>query len=128
MQMKILSRIAFLALAGAASCAGLRPQMHDAPIEVLDASGVASPAMIVESGGTVTFLNGDSRAHQIFSPECPELDSTLLQPGESFRAALGSGPKVCHFQDLLAPSVAAYAGTVEVRRAPPDPLSADSPS
>ena len=94
---------------------------------MLDASGIASPAMTVDSGGTITFLNGDSRPHQIYSPECPELDSTLLRPGESYRTALGTGPKVCHFQDLLAPSVAAYAGTVEVRQPPRDPLSVDTP-
>jgi hypothetical protein len=126
--MKVPTQAAVLVFAAAASCAAVRSQVRDSPIAVLDPSGIASPAMTVDSGGTVTFLNGDSRAHQIYSPECPELDSTLLQPGESFRAALGAGPKLCHFQDLLAPSVAAYAGTVEVRRAPPDPLSIDTPS
>jgi hypothetical protein len=128
MQMKVPSRFAVLVFAIAASCAALRSEMHESPLAVLDAAGIAPPAMTVDSWGTVTFLNGDSRLHQIYSPECPELDSTLLQPGESFRAALGAGPKVCHFQDLLAPSVAAYAGTVEVRRGRPDPLSVDSPS
>ena len=78
------------------------------------------------SGGALTFLNGDGRAHQIYSPECPELDSTLLQPGQFYRAALGIGPKVCHYQDLLAPAVAAYAGTVEVRRPPRDPHADDA--
>jgi hypothetical protein len=126
--MKVPARMAVLFFATAASCAGLRSEVRDAPIAVLDASGIGAPAMTVDSGGTVTFLNGDTRPHQIYSPECPELDSILLQPGESHRASVGTGPKVCHFQDLLAPSVAAYAGTVEVRRARPDPLSIDTPS
>jgi len=126
--MKALSRIAVLLFAAAASCAALRSQLHDATIAVLDGSGISSPAMSVESGDTVTFLNGDSSPHQIYSPECPELDSTLLRPGESHRTALGAGPKICHFQDLLAPSAGAYSGTVEVRQVAPDPLSIDTPS
>jgi hypothetical protein len=120
--------MAVLFFAAATSCAALRSEVRDAPIAVLDASGIGSHAMTVDSGGTITFLNGDGRPHQIYSPECPELDSTLLRPGESYRASVGTGPKMCHFQDLLAPSAAAYAGTVEVRRARPDPVSIDSPS
>ena len=127
--MKALSPIAALCFALAASCAALRTApAHDSPIAVLDGAGIASPEMSVASGDMVTFLNGDSQPHQIFSPECPELDSTLLRPGQSYRTALGTGPKVCHFQDLLAPSAGAYSGTVEVRQAPRDVLSIDTPS
>jgi len=126
--MRILSRIALPLFALAASCAALRTQIHDAPIAVLDGNGITSPEMTVDSGSTVTFLNGYSRPHQIYSPECSELDSTLLRPGESYRTALLSGPKLCHFQDLLAPSAGAYSGTVDVRQAPRDELSIDSPS
>ena len=109
------------------SCTGLMNEVRDEPpIAVLDGGGVSAPALIVDSGGALTFLNGDGRAHQIYSPECPELDSTLLQPGQFYRAALGIGPKVCHYQDLLAPAVAAYAGTVEVRRPPRDPHADDA--
>ena len=127
--MKALSRIAVLFLALAASCAALQtPPAHDSPIAVLDGTGIASPEMSVDAGEMITFLNGDARPHQIYSPECPELDSTLLRPGQSYRTALGTGPKVCHFQDLLAPSAGAYSGTVEVRQAPRDVLTIDSPS
>jgi hypothetical protein len=119
---------AILICAAATSCAGLRSHESDDLIAVLDATGVAEPAYVVDSGSALTFVNADSRPHQIYSPECPELDSTLLRPGESFRAALGTGPKVCHFQDLLAPASSTYAGTVEVRFAPRDPIFADSPA
>jgi plastocyanin len=126
--MRILSRMAVLLFAAAASCAALRTHVQEAPVAVLDGNGVTFPAMTVDSGDRVTFLNGDSRLHQIYSPECPELDSTLLRPGESYRSALLTGPKVCHFQDLLAPTAGAYAGTVEVRQTLRDELSIDSPS
>jgi hypothetical protein len=126
--MKALSRFAVLFFALAASCAALRTHTHDAPIAVLDGTGIGSPEMSVDAGDMVTFLNGDSRPHQIFSPECPELDSTFLRPGEWYRTTLGTGPKVCHFQDLLAPSARSYSGTVEVRQAPRDVVSIDTPS
>jgi len=126
--MKVPFQIPVVLFALAASCAALRSQIHDAPIAVLDGSGIASPEMSVESGDMITFLNGDSRPHQIYSPECPELDSALLGPGQSYRTALGAGPKVCHFQDLLAPAASAYSGTVEVRQPPRDLLSIDTPS
>jgi hypothetical protein len=126
--MKRLSLAAILLCAVATSCAGLKSHDHEDPIAVLDASGVQPLAYSVDSGAALTFVNGDSKAHQIYSPECPELDSTLLRPGESFTSSLGTGPKLCHFQDLLAPAASSYAGTVEVRIAPRDPLSIDSPA
>ena len=125
--MKSLSQIAVVLCVLAGGCAGMNNAVRDTPIAVLDANGVVSPLLTVESGGLLTFLNGDGKAHQIYSPECPELDSTILQPGQLHSAALGEGPKVCHFQDLLAPSAAAYGGSVQVRPAPRDPFSDSAP-
>ena len=110
-----LSPAAILICIAATSCAAFRTHEQGDVIAVLDATGVAEPAFVVDAGAALTFVNGDSRPHQIYSPECPELDSTLLRPGESFRAALGTGPKVCHFQDLLAPTAPGYEGTVQVQ-------------
>jgi len=85
--MKALSPIAILFLGLAASCAALQaPPAHEAPIAVLDGTGITSPAMSIDAGEMITFLNGDAQPHQIYSPECPELDSTLLRPGETFRS------------------------------------------
>jgi len=124
--MKSLSQIAVVLCVLAGGCAGMNNAVRDTPIAVLDANGVASRVLSVDSGGLLTFLNGDGKAHQIYSPECPELDSTILQPGQLHSAALGEGPKVCHFQDLLAPA-AGYGGSVEVRPAPRDPYSDSAP-
>jgi len=98
----------------ASSCAGVSTRGREPSVAILDASGLRSPELSVDSGGVVSFVNADHRAHQIYSPKCPELASPLLHPGESYRAVLGEGPKVCHFEDLVAPSNEAYAGTVHV--------------
>jgi hypothetical protein len=105
-----------LALVGASACAAIRSEARSAPIEVLDVNGVSAPTLSVESGAALTFVNGDAKPHQVYSPDCPELASTPLRPGEMYTLALAPGPKVCHFQDLLAPLAGAFAGTVEVER------------
>src|SRR3954470_1909874 len=98
--MKSLSQIAVVLCVFAGGCAGMNNAVRDTPIAVLDASGVASHALTVDSGGLLTFLNGDGKAHQIYSPECPELDSTILQPGELHSGAVGAGQEVLHLQEL----------------------------
>jgi hypothetical protein len=125
--MNVTCRIAAAFCVFASACAGLGSGVHENPIAVLDANGAVSQAFTIDSGGLLTFLNGDAQPHQIFSPECPELDSTVLQPGQIHRAALGTGPKVCHFQDLLKPSAVATGGSVEVRPVPRDPFSDSAP-
>ena len=116
--------MAVLGCAGACSCAALAKEGRQAPIELLDANGVSAPAVSIESGGALTFVNGDAKAHQIYSPDCPELASTALRPGQVYTVTLSAGPKVCHFQDLLAPLAPAYAGTVDVQK-PPHNLADD---
>src|SRR5690348_8119899 len=83
------------------SCAALAKDSRQAPVEVLDVNGVSAPELSVESGGLVTFVNGDAKSHQIYSPDCPELASTALRPGQVYSVTISAGPKVCHFQDLL---------------------------
>jgi len=119
--MKSFSHAAIVVCFATSSCAGVSTQVREPPVVTLDASGLRSPELIVDSGGAVSFVNADRSVHQIYSPECPELASRLLHPGESYRVALGDGPKVCHFEDLVAPSDEAYAGTVQVRESPRQP-------
>jgi hypothetical protein len=38
-----------------------------------------------------------------------------LNPGDASSAHLGTGPKVCHFEDLLAPTASSYSGTLQVQ-------------
>jgi hypothetical protein len=85
-------------------------------LEVLDVNGVSAPALAIESFGALTFVNGDAKPHQIYSPDCPELATTVLRPGQVYTVTLSVGPKVCHFQDLLSPLASTYFGTVDVQR------------
>ena len=110
--------MAVLGCVAASACAAAGRESRQAPIEVLDANGVSAQAVSVESGGALTFMNGDARPHQIYSPDCPELASTALQPGQLYTVTLSDGPKVCHFQDLLDPLAPAWSGTVEVQKPP----------
>ncbi len=104
--------------AAAFACAAVGRESREAPIEVLDVNGVSAPALSIESGGALTFVNGDAKPHQIYSPDCPELASTALRPGQVYTVTLSAGPKVCHFQDLLAPLAATYSGIVHVQKPP----------
>src|SRR5262245_16426931 len=80
----------------------------------LGGDGMTPSAMSVDSGSQVAFVNGDTRPHQIYSNDCAELSSSILEPGQSAVARLRNGPKVCHYQDLLAPDSQQYWGTVQV--------------
>jgi hypothetical protein len=104
--------------AGACACAAASRESRQAPIELLDANGVSAQAVSIESSGALTFVNGDVRPHQIYSPDCPELASTALRPGQVYTVTVPVGPRVCHFQDLFAPLAASYSGTVQVQKAP----------
>ncbi len=110
--------MAVLGCAAVCASAAVARDSWQAPIELLDANGLSAPALSIESGGALTFVNGDAKPHQIYSPDCPELASTALRPGQVYTVTLSAGPKVCHFQDLLAPLALTYSGTVDVQRPP----------
>ena len=98
-------------------CAGIARSMQS-PVERLDERGVSAPSLTVEAGTVLQFVIADTRPHQIYSNDCNELSSTVLQPGEAFGTMLlGTGPKLCHFQDLLAPLSSSYSGTIQVHDA-----------
>ena len=42
------------------------------------------------------------------------VSAPVLNPGDSYSVAVGTGPKVCHFQDLLAPLSTGYSGILRV--------------
>lgn len=95
-------------------CAGLVREARQDPVERLDEHGVSVPVLTVESGTVLQFVNADARPHQIYSNDCSELSSTVLNPGNIYAVGVGIGPKVCHFQDLLAPLSSSYSGTLQV--------------
>ena len=126
MKMQTTSRLVMIiGLATAAACGGTLSMSQQALTERLDNSGVNPRERAVESETLLQFVNDDVRPHEIYSNDCRELGSTLLAPGQAFVAQLDLGPKVCHFQDLLAPTASEYWGTVRVTEpsVPPESIS-----
>jgi len=118
--MQTISRL--VVLIGLAACAGTLPRPQPSLVRV-DPSGVSPRQRAVESGALLQFVNHDVRPHEIYSNDCRELASVPLDPGQAFVAQLEAGPKLCHFQDLLAPSSPQYWGTVQVAEPPVQPDS-----
>lgn len=108
-------------------CAGMSREAKQASVERLDEGGVSAPFLDVEAGRALQFVNADARPHQIYSNDCGELSSAVLNPGATYAAQVGSGPKLCHFQDLLAPVGTGYSGVVQVRDQP-SPVNSSEPS
>jgi hypothetical protein len=118
--MQTISRLAmFIGLATAAACAGTLSKPQQSLTERFDQTGVTPRERAVEPGTLLQFVNDDVRPHEIYSNDCRELASTPLAPGQAFVAELELGPKLCHFQDLLAPTASEYWGTVRVAEPPP---------
>jgi hypothetical protein len=120
MSMKIIAITCMSVLCG---CAGQVRETRKPVVERLDERGVSSPMLLVETGSMLRFVNADARPHQVYSNDCAEVSSTLLNPGDIYSTQIGTGFKVCHFQDLLSPLDAGYSGTLQVQaREPLGPL------
>src|ERR1700682_5178416 len=111
MSMKIIAAACMSVLC---ACASVARGRREPLVERLDERGVSSPMLLVEAGSVLRFVNADSRPHQIYSNDCGEVPTTLLNPGDVYNTRIGTGPKVCHFQDLLAPLDTGYSGTLQV--------------
>ena len=105
-----------VALSALCGCAGLVRGTRE---ELLDGHGVSSPMLAVEAGAGLRFVNRDTQPHQIYSNDCGEVSSTLLNPGGVYSTQVGTGLKVCHFQDLLSPLDAGYAGSLQIQAQEP---------
>jgi hypothetical protein len=103
--------------AAASACAGVG-KGPETRAERLQSNGLSARSVSVDSLGVLTFVNADTRPHEIYSPDCPEVESIPLQPGEAYDVVLGRGPKLCHFEDLLAPRASAYWGIIDVQPVP----------
>ncbi len=83
----------------------------------------ASPRNIqITAGSRVTFVNTDTRAHNMTSdphPEhttCPELNSVgLLTPGQSRESGNLNTARTCGFHDHDNPGTTSLTGTITIR-------------
>jgi hypothetical protein len=113
MKFKPMKMIAVVTLS-VCGCASIA-RSSQSTVERLDERGLSAPALTIEVGSVLQFVNADTHPHQIYSNDCSELSSTVLQPGETYNAMLlRIGGNLCHFQDLLAPLSSKYSGTIRV--------------
>ncbi|MEW5982433.1 MAG: hypothetical protein AB1806_08680 [Acidobacteriota bacterium] len=95
----------------------------------ISSAGVSPRSLSIEAGQKVTFVNQDSRPHEIGSDphpvhtDCPPTNTIgLLQPGASKTTSDYGTMRACGFHDHLDPDNAAWRGTILVgTTGTPDP-------
>lgn len=88
----------------------------------ISASGTVSPQSVtITQGGRVTFVNNDSRPHDMSSdphPEhtdCPPMDQVgFLSPGQSKTSGNFNTVRVCGYHDHNQPTVTGLQGTITI--------------
>jgi len=88
----------------------------------IGANGVVSPATVtITQGGRVTFVNNDSRSHDMASDphpgheDCPPLDQVgFLTPGQSKTSGNLNTVRTCGFHDHNLPTVTGLQGRITV--------------
>lgn len=88
----------------------------------IGAGGVVSPnAVTITQGGRVTFVNNDSRSHEMSSDphpsheDCPPLEQVgFLSPGQSKTSGNLNTVRVCGFHDHNLPTVTGLQGRITI--------------
>ena len=88
----------------------------------MTANGVSPTTVTVAVGQTVTFVNNDTRAHDLVGgvdpshPECPEITiAGFLTPGQSRETGVFTTARTCEYHDHTALSVPAFQGRIIIR-------------
>jgi plastocyanin len=89
----------------------------------ITAGGVSSKSVVVAVGQTVTFVNNDTRAHEIASnphPEhgtCPSIEGGLgtINAGQTKVTHAFANAGTCSYHDHLNDSNAAFQGSITVQ-------------
>jgi plastocyanin len=88
----------------------------------ITASGVSPKTLTVAPGTRVTFMNSDSRAHEMDSDphptheDCPEINQVdFLTPGQSKQTGNLNTVRSCGFHDHGNPSATSLQGTIVIR-------------
>ena len=112
---------AAIALAGCNNDAPSAPSPGDNPVVTITATGVTPTEVRVPRFGRVTFVNNDTRAHEINSDpidthtDCPAVDGVgLLNPGQSGDTGSFSVSRVCGFHDHTRETDPAFKGRIVV--------------
>jgi plastocyanin len=88
----------------------------------ITSSGASPRSITVPVGSRVTFVNNDSRAHDMSSDphpsheNCPPLnDVGFLQPGQSRATGNLTTARTCGFHDHNQPSETSLQGTITIQ-------------
>ncbi len=95
----------------------------DSATITIGSTGAVSPASVtITRGGRVTFINNDSRSHDMTSdphPEhttCPEINSVgFLNPGQSRTTGNLNTARTCTYHDHNLPANAGLKGTIIIQ-------------
>ncbi len=119
-----------VALATAHACGGSTPAPSggttggggNSPTVTITASGASPKTLMVPRGTQVTFVNDDSRTHQMNSDphpthgECPELDAVgFLAAGQRKQTGNLNTARACGYHDHNQPTNSALHGTITVQ-------------
>ncbi len=88
----------------------------------ITASGVSPQTVTIAAGGRVTFVNNDSRSHDMSSDphpdhtDCPAIGTVgFLSPGQTKATANLTVVRRCGFHDHNQPDTASLRGTIIIQ-------------
>jgi plastocyanin len=127
--------IAVAALVMIAACGGGSPTSPSNPGPVsgspgpsgatitIGANGAVSPSQVhITTGQGVTFINNDTRAHDMSSDphpahtDCPQMNAvSSISPGQTKLTNAFPTARTCGFHDHLSPDIAALTGRIVIQ-------------
>jgi hypothetical protein len=88
----------------------------------ITASGLSPRDLTIPVGSRVTFINADTRPHDLAGgpdpgrPDCPEVDAAgFIAPGQRRDSAVFTAPRTCEYHDHAYLGVAAFQGRIVVQ-------------
>lgn len=88
----------------------------------ITSSGVTPKNVTINNGEVVTFVNGDTRNHEIASnphlahTDCPPINALgILTPGQTRNTGTFTTSRTCGFHDHLDDTNTALQGTITIR-------------
>jgi plastocyanin len=92
------------------------------PTVSITPSGMQPLDITITAGQRVTFVNNDTRAHDLVGgidpshPDCPEIaQAGFLTPGQSRETGVFTTARTCEYHDHTQLSVAAFQGRIIIR-------------
>ena len=98
-----------------------RPAPPNPNTLTITAAGVSPKELTVAPGSRVTFVNSDSRPHNMASDpqpehdECPEINVGVLSPGQSRESLNLVTVRTCGFHDHDSPDNNSLKGRIVIR-------------